>query len=272
MQGSTGGMEEGNGVDRQFSHLLKPAKSLIQNWNLDVSAELERYLFAIESEKTSANSFTHAALVLQNMTSSYGKKIEYLLQLTYNSLDSLSLASNRKPTATNNMDATTGTGTRRRTDSRAIDDLIFAVPWDLPTSVHLQLPEYSTGDYSRSKSFALSTTRRTPLAILTRGDHTAPKLSSYNVLSSGALVDPTTSQPLGTTDQIESLGAVTGTLGINTGTGTLGINTGTGRYCGILSAALQKSGTWQRAQDLKGVHVSPYMFGTGGMYAATDMH
>lgn len=86
----------GKGEESRFSHLLKPIRDLAENWNIDIAAELVEYLealsdisIAFEDGETNLN-FAEAALLIQGSTMVYSRKVEFLYNLVYNTLDLLS--------------------------------------------------------------------------------------------------------------------------------------------------------------------------------------
>eukprot|EP00884_Botryococcus_braunii_P002422 jgi/Botrbrau1/12180/Bobra.0186s0088.1 len=84
-------------TESRYSHLLQPIRDLAANWDVDIAAELEEYLEALEnvsfsfdgSGETSLN-FAEAALVIQGSACVYSKKVQYLHTLVYQVLDFLS--------------------------------------------------------------------------------------------------------------------------------------------------------------------------------------
>ena len=78
----------------RFGHLLKPIRDLAENWAVDVAQELEDYLHEIEHIQFSFGkgetfNFAEAALLIQGSACIYSKKVEYLYQLVYETLDLL---------------------------------------------------------------------------------------------------------------------------------------------------------------------------------------
>eukprot|EP01138_Halocafeteria_seosinensis_P013316 gb/GECG01013602.1/.p1 GENE.gb/GECG01013602.1/~~gb/GECG01013602.1/.p1 ORF type:complete len:810 (+),score=155.22 gb/GECG01013602.1/:1-2430(+) len=80
----------------RFSHLLQPIRDLAENWNIDVARELEDYLEELESltislpdGKTNLN-FAEAALLIQGSACIYSRKVEYLYNLIYKTLETIS--------------------------------------------------------------------------------------------------------------------------------------------------------------------------------------
>ncbi|KAJ6226660.1 condensin-2 complex subunit h2 [Anaeramoeba flamelloides] len=82
--------------ESRFSHLLKPIRGLVQNWNIDIASELEDYLseleeitFSFDGGRTAIN-FVEAALIIQSSACVYSKKVEYLYNIIYQTLDLIS--------------------------------------------------------------------------------------------------------------------------------------------------------------------------------------
>ncbi|KAJ3426801.1 condensin-2 complex subunit h2 [Anaeramoeba flamelloides] len=82
--------------EKKFMHLLKPIRGLAQNWNIDIANELEDYLVDLEEISISFDggstnlNFVEAALLIQSSACIYSKKVEYLYNLIYQTLDLLS--------------------------------------------------------------------------------------------------------------------------------------------------------------------------------------
>lgn len=137
------------------STLLKPARDLAQNWSIDVASELEAYLTQVEEQQQQANrgkdgsssygsrdtdedeprhfNFIEAALMLQSGTSVYSKKVEYLLALTYETLNHFS-ASARVTSAQETSTRRGGRAAGKRHGKGAEDwDTLdtFFIPWNL---------------------------------------------------------------------------------------------------------------------------------------------
>ena len=96
-------VEEKNerGEESRFAHLLKPIRDLAENWNIDIAAELVEYLealsdisIAFEDGETNLN-FAEAALLIQGSTMVYSRKVEFLYNLVYKTLDLLCDDSNQ---------------------------------------------------------------------------------------------------------------------------------------------------------------------------------
>ncbi|EGG19415.1 hypothetical protein DFA_02202 [Cavenderia fasciculata] len=81
--------------ESKYSKLLTPLKELADNWNIDISAELEDYLQDLTSVTFTFDgsgkkfSFAEAALVIQGSAVVYSKKVEYLYSFIYQTLEHL---------------------------------------------------------------------------------------------------------------------------------------------------------------------------------------
>ncbi|KAJ6227899.1 condensin-2 complex subunit h2 [Anaeramoeba flamelloides] len=88
--------------EKKFLHLLKPIRGLAQNWNIDIAHELEDYLVDLEEISISFDggstnlNFVEAALLIQSSACIYSKKVEYLYNLIYQTLDLLSERKKKK--------------------------------------------------------------------------------------------------------------------------------------------------------------------------------
>ncbi|KAJ5067122.1 condensin-2 complex subunit h2 [Anaeramoeba ignava] len=88
-------MEDFDNREKKYSHLLKPIRGLAENWNIDIAKELEEYLTELESIKFTFDggkthlNFAEAALLIQGSACVYSKKVEYLYNLLYQTLDLL---------------------------------------------------------------------------------------------------------------------------------------------------------------------------------------
>ncbi|EDQ87744.1 uncharacterized protein MONBRDRAFT_26851 [Monosiga brevicollis MX1] len=86
---------DGAPVESRFQHLLQPIRDIADNWNIDIARELEEYLgeienleFCFEGSSETFN-FAEAALVIQGSACIYSKKVEYLYNLVYETLNKL---------------------------------------------------------------------------------------------------------------------------------------------------------------------------------------
>lgn len=101
---------------------LQPLRDLARNWDVDVASCLEEYLQELAgmhphqlqkiAEKAAANpdattsdgdvpNFAHAALILQNSSNVYSRKVEYLYSLVYKALDEFFQASKNSSSSSN---------------------------------------------------------------------------------------------------------------------------------------------------------------------------
>nr|XP_057921773.1 condensin-2 complex subunit H2 [Doryrhamphus excisus] len=82
-------------TESRFTHLLKPIRKLTENWDIDLTSELNDYLEELDEMcitfdgKTRLN-FAEAALLIQGSASIYSKKVELLHSLVYQTLESIS--------------------------------------------------------------------------------------------------------------------------------------------------------------------------------------
>ncbi|EPQ04657.1 Condensin-2 complex subunit H2 [Myotis brandtii] len=83
-------------VEVRFAHLLQPIRNLTRNWEVDVAAQLGKYLeepdqicISFDEGKTTTK-FVEAALLIQGSACVYSKKVEYLYSLVYQALNFIS--------------------------------------------------------------------------------------------------------------------------------------------------------------------------------------
>mmetsp|Transcript_30519 Transcript_30519/g.91485 ORF Transcript_30519/g.91485 Transcript_30519/m.91485 type:complete len:631 (-) Transcript_30519:32-1924(-) len=153
-------MAEPSQVEVRFGHLLKPIRDLAENWDVDVASELEDYLdeigrlaFAFDGSKDVFN-FAQAALLIQGSACVYSKKVEYLYQLVYETLDLL--ASKKKLAQGSSLDAS---GKDRDVQDFAEDEMSFLPLDDLPEDTNIDLVE--TGQIQKTKGIT-----RTPMVLV----------------------------------------------------------------------------------------------------------
>jgi len=129
---------------------LKPLRDLAQNWDVDIASCLQEYLQQLERAGHSVNvdlpaqllghnnnadinsdtttNFAQAAVLLQNSSSVYGRKVEYLHSLVYAALEKL-LASSANRSANgknrNSSDSTPSSSTTKNTSRNDEDVLRF---------------------------------------------------------------------------------------------------------------------------------------------------
>lgn len=89
-------------AESRFAQLLKPIRELTQNWEVDLASQLGDYLHELEGVRISFDggqttmNFAEAALLLQGTTSIYGKKVELLHSLVFQTLDYISNKNKKK--------------------------------------------------------------------------------------------------------------------------------------------------------------------------------
>ncbi|XP_030628921.1 condensin-2 complex subunit H2 [Chanos chanos] len=83
-------------AETRFAHLMKPILDLTKNWEIDLASQLGEYLeeldqmcISFDGGKTMMN-FAEAALLIQGSTCIYGKKVELLHNLVFQTLDYIS--------------------------------------------------------------------------------------------------------------------------------------------------------------------------------------
>ena len=74
----------------RYKSLIQPLKDLALSFDVDISDCLGEYLDALLELSLSDTNFVEAALVIQGSTLVFGKKVDFLLQLVHETLDSLS--------------------------------------------------------------------------------------------------------------------------------------------------------------------------------------
>ncbi|KAK2945891.1 putative condensin-2 complex subunit H2 [Blattamonas nauphoetae] len=79
----------------KYADLIQPVKNLADNWNINILEELTTFIndlnqieFNLDGNITSF-SFIDAALVIQNSVAVFGRKVDYLANLVYNTLENL---------------------------------------------------------------------------------------------------------------------------------------------------------------------------------------
>ncbi|XP_028810843.1 condensin-2 complex subunit H2 isoform X2 [Denticeps clupeoides] len=89
-------------AETRFAHLLQPIRDLTQNWDIDLASQLAGYLeeldqmcISFDGGKTMLN-FAEAALLIQGTTCIYGKKVELLHNLVFQTLDYISDKNKKK--------------------------------------------------------------------------------------------------------------------------------------------------------------------------------
>ncbi|XP_007245046.3 condensin-2 complex subunit H2 [Astyanax mexicanus] len=83
-------------AETRFAHLLQPIREMTKNWDVDLATQLGEYLeeldqmtISFDGGKTTMN-FAEAALLIQGSTCIYGRKVELLHNLVFQTLDCIS--------------------------------------------------------------------------------------------------------------------------------------------------------------------------------------
>ncbi|XP_066525336.1 condensin-2 complex subunit H2 [Hoplias malabaricus] len=91
-----------NSMETRFAHLLQPIRDLTKNWDVDLATQLGEYLeeldqmtISFDGGKTMMN-FAEAALLIQGSTCIYGRKVELLHNLVFQTLDCISNKNKRR--------------------------------------------------------------------------------------------------------------------------------------------------------------------------------
>src|SRR5690349_15653367 len=92
--------------ESRFARLLQPIRDLVENWEIDLAAELEDYLGELEhvtisfsDSKGGTLNFAEAALLIQGSACVYSKKVEYLYSLLTVTLDAIHAKRKQKAAA-----------------------------------------------------------------------------------------------------------------------------------------------------------------------------
>ncbi|XP_060763764.1 condensin-2 complex subunit H2 isoform X2 [Neoarius graeffei] len=124
-----------NSMETRFAHLLQPIRDLTKNWDVDLATQLGEYLeeldqmtISFDGGKTMMN-FAEAALLIQGSTCIYGRKVELLHSLVFQTLDCIS-NKNRRRDKQSSADGVTG-GAAADND---MDDCEFDVVEEEPST------------------------------------------------------------------------------------------------------------------------------------------
>mmetsp|Transcript_2762 Transcript_2762/g.6458 ORF Transcript_2762/g.6458 Transcript_2762/m.6458 type:complete len:798 (-) Transcript_2762:139-2532(-) len=123
-EGAGDGMEVESGMN--VANMLKPIQDMAKNWNIDIASELMNYLEDLEHIRINFEggdvglNFAEAALVIQNSSLVYSKKVEYLYKLVFQTLDLLCDARDE-----DEIEGAEGNGKKRRKPRKSLAD--FAV-------------------------------------------------------------------------------------------------------------------------------------------------
>ncbi|XP_078481231.1 uncharacterized protein LOC100181031 isoform X2 [Ciona intestinalis] len=123
---------------QRFEFLLHPIKDLTKNWNINIANVLEDYLtelekmtFSFDGGKTTLN-FAEASLMIQGTACVWGRKVEYLHSLVYQTLEMI--RNNKKNTQQDtNEDQTNQTRVCGETEDQFINmDNVNETPKEAP--------------------------------------------------------------------------------------------------------------------------------------------
>ena len=206
-------MERDEEEDRRnrFGHLLKPIRDLAENFNIDLAHELEDYLDDLETITISFNdtdqgikklNFAEAALLIRGSSLIYSKKVDYLYDLVFKVLDSVTAQRDKRIRVDlhEDNDGSDNNGTTNGATSTADFVQAFLSLDDIPEADNISLggQEYESTTHARAEwdvdarrsnavNFAV------PLAFLQAANiHSTNsnnfKLSTSHVHASGALL------------------------------------------------------------------------------------
>ncbi|XP_053497955.1 condensin-2 complex subunit H2 isoform X1 [Ictalurus furcatus] len=128
-----------NSVETRFAHLLQPIRDLTKNWDVDLATQLGEYLeeldqmtISFDGGKTMMN-FAEAALLIQGSTCIYGRKVELLHSLVFQTLDCIS-NKNRRRDKQGSADGVTDD-----TTENDLDDCEFDVIGEEPSTHNVEM-------------------------------------------------------------------------------------------------------------------------------------
>ncbi|XP_043093848.1 condensin-2 complex subunit H2 [Puntigrus tetrazona] len=98
-------------AETRYAHLLQPLRDLTKNWDVDLASQLGEYLeeldqmtISFDGGKTMMN-FAEAALLIQGSTCIYGRKVELLHTLVFQTLDYISNKNKKRDKQGSSSDA-----------------------------------------------------------------------------------------------------------------------------------------------------------------------
>ncbi|GBG31076.1 Condensin-2 complex subunit H2 [Hondaea fermentalgiana] len=185
-QEEAGDEDETGDETKKFAHLLKPIRDMAENWNIDIATELTSYLEELDALRINIEggdlglNFAEAALVVQNSTLVYSKKVEFLYSLVFQTLDLLCDA--REEDAVAPAD-----GKKRRKARKSLADVgleereLFLLLDDvIPIAQNTLLkPDESRGDRSQGLR------ERVPLALLAGRAGQGDSSAGFNMMNCG---------------------------------------------------------------------------------------
>ncbi|KAI5100196.1 condensin-2 complex subunit H2, partial [Silurus meridionalis] len=127
-------------METRFSHLLQPIRDLTKNWDVDLATQLGEYLeeldqmtISFDGGKTMMN-FAEAALLIQGSTCIYGRKVELLHSLVFQTLDCISNKNRRRDKQGSASGVTDGA-----TTDNDVDDCEFDVLGEEPSTHSVEI-------------------------------------------------------------------------------------------------------------------------------------
>ncbi|KAK2834687.1 hypothetical protein Q7C36_015388 [Tachysurus vachellii] len=131
-----------NSVETRFAHLLQPIRDLLKNWDVDLATQLGEYLeeldqmtISFDGGKTMMN-FAEAALLIQGSTCIYGRKVELLHSLVFQTLDYISNKNRRRD---KQGSASADGATDGATTNNEADDCEFDVLGEEPSTHSVEM-------------------------------------------------------------------------------------------------------------------------------------
>ncbi|KTG47577.1 hypothetical protein cypCar_00019464 [Cyprinus carpio] len=110
-------------AETRYAHLLQPLRDLTKNWDIDLASQLGEYLeeldqmtISFDGGKTMMN-FAEAALLIQGSTCIYGRKVELLHTLVFQTLDYISDKNKKR-----NKQGSSSDGNHEEAPSGNVDD------------------------------------------------------------------------------------------------------------------------------------------------------
>ena len=201
--------EQDNRAER-YNHLLKPIRDLAENFNIDLATELEEYLDDLEDltiafqdhEGIKKLNFAEAALLIRGSSLIYSKKVDYLYDLVFKVLDSVTAQRDKRIRADLHDDEDTPLDEHGQPivsdHADFVDDFLSLddIPEDANISRHRDgttggSPHLAEWDVDRRRTKASNFA--VPLAFLQaanlqNGSANAFRLSTSQVHASGALL------------------------------------------------------------------------------------
>ncbi|GAX28521.1 condensin-2 complex subunit H2 [Fistulifera solaris] len=180
-------MEEEEGIESVLA-TLQPLRDLAKNWDIDIATCLEEYLHDLVGHIPGAEdqltidgpslNFAQAALVLQNSSNIYSRKVEYLYALVYKSLEE-------------NFQVQNGKVVRPRHADPDIDDFLAFDPYQEFLLLDDVLPTDDSPDNRKIDLVEEKAEESTPGRSMTRLSLTENKsVTAINDVAYKTLLDP----------------------------------------------------------------------------------